>query len=86
VGLYVRSGDWESASWAVERGLPIPGAGVIFWPRLLRLEVQGLLLGLTSGLMFWLIMIRAEPSTRAFHILVALFALATLTSIAALLR
>jgi hypothetical protein len=86
VGLRVRAEDWERAAWALERGMPIPGAGVIYWPRFLRLEAQSVLLGLCCALMFWLVMIRARPETRALHILLALFALGTLTAVAALLR
>lgn len=85
-GLYIRHGDWERAGWALERGMPIPGAGVIFWPRFLRLELQSVLLGLTCGLMFWLIMVRARPETRAINVLLALFALGTLMTVATLLR
>ncbi len=86
VGLYVRAGDWDRAAWALERGMPIPAAGVIYWPRFVRLEAQSILLGCCCALMFWLVMIRARPETRAFHILLALFALATVTTVAALLR
>jgi len=86
VGLRVRANDWGRAVWALEQGMPIPAAGVIFWPRFVRLELQAILLGLCCGLMFWLVMIRARPETRAFHILLALFALGTLTTVAALLR
>jgi hypothetical protein len=86
VGLYVRSGTWERPSWALERGMPIPAAGVIYWERFLRLEAQSLLVGLTSALMLWLLVVRAKPETRALNILLALFALATLMTVAALLR
>lgn len=86
IGLYVRAGTWERAAWALERGMPIPAAGVIFWPRFLRLETQSILLGLCCAVMFWLVMVRARPETRAFHILLALFVLATLTTVATFLR
>jgi hypothetical protein len=86
VGLYVRAGQWDRAAWALERGMPIPAAGVIYWSRFLRLETQSILLGCCCALMFWLVMIRARSETRAFHILLALFVLGALTSVAALLR
>jgi hypothetical protein len=66
--------------------MPIPAAGVIYWPRFLRLEAQSILLGLCCALMFWLVVVRARPETRAFHILLALFALGALSTAAALLR
>jgi hypothetical protein len=86
VGLYIRAGDGERAAWALERGMPIPAAGVIYWPRFFRLEAQSILLGFCCALMFWLVMVRASPETRAFHILLALFALGSLSTAAALLR
>jgi hypothetical protein len=86
IGLYVRSGGWDRVSWALERGMPIPAAGVIFWSRFARLEVQSVLLGACCALMFWLVMVRARPETRAFNILLALFVLATAATMAALLR
>jgi hypothetical protein len=86
IGLYARAGDWDRVGWALERGLPIPAAGVIYWPRFLRLEAQAVLIGACCGLVFWLIMVRARPATRAFHILLALFAVGTLAALTALLR
>jgi hypothetical protein len=86
IGLYVRSGGWERVVWALERGVPVPGAGVIFWSRFLRLELQATLLGLGCALMFWLVVVRARPDSRAFHILLALFVLGTVAAVAALLR
>ena len=86
IGLCVRAGDREPAAWALKRGMPIPAAGVIFWPRFLRLEAQSILLGIACGLMFWLVMVRGRPETRAMHILLALLVLATLIPITALLR
>lgn len=86
VGLYIRAGDGERVAWALGRGMPIPAAGVIYWPRFLRLETQSILLGVCCALMFWLVMVRARPETRAFHILLALFALGALSTAAALLR
>lgn len=85
-GFYVRGGNWDRASWALELGMPIPGAGIIVWSRFLRLELQTTLLGLTCGLMFWLIMVRATPETRATSVLTALFALGTLMTVATFLR
>jgi hypothetical protein len=86
IGLYVRSGGWDRVAWAIERGMPLPGAGIIFWPRFIRLEVQAIVLGACCALMVWLVMVRARPETRALNILLALFALATAMTLAALLR
>jgi len=86
IGLYVRSGGWERVSWALERGMPLPAAGIVFWPRFVRLEVQSTMLGACCGLMVWLVMVRARPETRALNILLALFVLATAMTAAALLR
>jgi hypothetical protein len=86
VGLYVRSGGWDRVSWALERGMPLPAAGIIYWPRFMRLEAQAILLGACCALMVWLVLIRARPDTRALNILLALFVLATLVTVAALLR
>jgi len=86
IGLYLRSDGWERVAWALERGVPVPGAGVIFWSRFLRLELQATILGLGCALMFWLVMVRARPESRAFHILLALFVLGTVASAATLLR
>jgi hypothetical protein len=86
LGLRLRSGDWESALWALERGVPIPGAGVIFWARTLRLELVAMLVGLTCALMFWLIMVRARQANPAINVLLALFAYGTLVTGVGLLR
>jgi hypothetical protein len=86
IGLYVRSGDGERAAWALERGMPIPAAGVIFWSRFVRLEAQAILLGLCCALMFWLVMVRAQSEARAVNILLAFFALGTLVTLAGFLR
>lgn len=86
IGLYVRSGGWDRVAWALERGMPLPAAGVVFWPRFVRLEVQSILLGSCCALMVWLVMVRARPETRAINILLALFVLATTMTAAALLR
>lgn len=85
-GFYFRSGNWDRASWALEVGMPIPGTGIIVWSRFLRLELQAILVGLTCGLMFWLIMVRAKPESRAINVLMALFALGTLMTAATFLR
>ena len=84
-GLYYRT-DGARVAWALDLGMPIPAAGVIVWSRFLRLELQAVLLGLTCGLMFWLVMVRARPETRAINVLFALFALGTLMTVATLLR
>ncbi len=86
IGLYVRSGGWDRVAWALERGMPLPAAGVVFWPRFVRLEMQSILLGSCCALMVWLVMVRARRETRAINILLALFVLATTMTAAALLR
>jgi hypothetical protein len=86
IGLYVRSGDGERAAWALERGMPIPAAGIIFWSRFVRLETQAILLGLCCALMFWLVVVRPQGNARAVNILLALFTLGTLVTVAAFLR
>ena len=86
MGLRFRAGDWERVTWALERGMPLPGVGILYWPRYLRLEVQTVLIGLACGLMFWLLMIRARPETRAINGLLALFVLGILMTVATWLR
>lgn len=85
VGLYVREGGIEEVTWALGLGVPIPAAGVIYWPRFLRLETQAVLIGAASALMFWLVMVRTAQS-RGVNILIALFVLGTLMTIATTLR
>ena len=85
VGLYVRQGGIDAVTWAFDLGVPIPAAGVIYWPRFLRLETQAILLGAASALMFWLVMVRTAQS-RGVNILLALFVLGTLVTVATALR
>jgi hypothetical protein len=86
IGLYLRAGTWERAAWALERGMPIPAAGVIFWPRFFRLELQAVLLGLCCGLVWWLLVVRSQDRSRGISVLWALFALGTLVTVSSWLR
>lgn len=86
IGLYVRAGNWERVAWALDRGIPIPAAGIIFWARFARIEAQAMLVGFTCALIFWLVMIRARPGTRMVNALLALVALGALMVVASLLR
>lgn len=56
------------------------------WDRFGRLELQAGLVGACCALMWWLIMVRATPATRAINVLWAGFALATLVTVSTFLR
>jgi hypothetical protein len=54
IGLTVRGG-FETVAYALERGVPIPGMGVMPWPSFARTEALAALVGASSAIVYGLI-------------------------------